>query len=253
ALATPSAPSCATVTTYPSFLRLNVSVSRMVASSSTTRMRLGNLTQLHDPSGVEEDDVFGDIRHPVGDPLQVLGEEEQDGRPLHVYRLLHHEAAQLVPDLVVERVDLVVAFSDGARAILVGLDHRAQDLVHLRFGDRGHLGQVDVGFELRQVVEPERGPGDAYGMVAHPLQLEHHVLKADDQTQVAGHRLLGGHDHEGALPQLAVQLVDLLVAGNHLLGERVVAIDQGAHRLGDRLFDHAAHADDTRLQLGKLV
>jgi len=40
---------------------------------------------------------------------------------------------------------------------------------------------------------------------------------------------------------------------DHLSGERVVAIDQGAHRLGDRLLDHAAHADDARLQLGKLV
>src|ERR1700694_5138094 len=70
---TASAPSCATVTAYPSFLRLKVNVSRMVASSSTTRMRFGKLAQLHDTSGVEEDDVLGDVRHPVRDPLQVLG------------------------------------------------------------------------------------------------------------------------------------------------------------------------------------
>src|SRR5712692_9144107 len=117
ALATPSAPSSATVTAYPSFLRLKVSVSRMVASSSTTRMRLGKLTELHDPSGVQEDDVFGDVGHPVGDALQVLGEEEQDGRALHVGRILHHEADQLVPDLVIEGINLVVTFGDRPGAV----------------------------------------------------------------------------------------------------------------------------------------
>src|ERR1700686_2660934 len=69
ARATASAPSCATVTTYPSFFRLKVSVSRMVASSPTARMRLGTLAQLHDPASVQENDVFGDVGDPVGDAL----------------------------------------------------------------------------------------------------------------------------------------------------------------------------------------
>src|SRR2546423_13139936 len=99
----------------------------MVASSSTTRMRLGTLAQLHDPPGMKENDVFGDVGHPVGDPLQVLGEEEKDGGALHVGRVLDHEADQLVPDLVIQDVNVVVALGDGASAILVRLDHSTQD------------------------------------------------------------------------------------------------------------------------------
>src|ERR1700694_1959770 len=86
ARATASAPSCATVTTYPSFFRLKVKVSRMVASSSTTRTRLGTLTQLHDPAGVQEDHVLSDVGDPVRDPLQVFREAEQDGGPLDIRR-----------------------------------------------------------------------------------------------------------------------------------------------------------------------
>ena len=90
-------------------------------------------------------------------------------------------------------------------------------------------------------------------MVAHALQLQHHVLKADDEPQVTGHRLLRGHDHKSPLAQLAMQLVDLLVTRDDFFGERVVAIDQGVHGFGDGLLDHAAHANDARLQLGELL
>src|SRR5437868_12906801 len=244
ALATPSAPSWATVTAYPSFLRLKVSMSRMVASSSTTRMRLGTLTQLHDPPGMKEDHVFGDVGHAVGDPLQVLGKKEQDGCTLYVGRVLDHEFDELVPDLVIKGVNLIVAFGDRPSLVLISLDHGTQDLVHLRFGDLGHPGQVDIGFELGQVVEAERSPRNADRVVAHTLQLQHHVLEADDEPQVTGHRLLRRHDHESPLAQLAMQLVDLLVTRDDFLGECVVAIDQGAHGFGERLLDHAAYAND---------
>jgi len=49
------------------------------------------------------------------------------------------------------------------------------------------------------------------------------------------------------------QLVDVLIAGDDHLGQRVVTIDQRPHRVGDGLLDHAAHADDARLQLGELL
>src|SRR6266568_4008869 len=181
ALATPSAPSWATVTAYPSFLRLKLSLSRMVASSSTTRMRLGTLAQLHDPPGMQEDDVLGDVGHPIRDPLQVLGKKEQDGGALHVGRVLDHEADELVPDLVIKGVNVIVAFGDRASPVLVR------------------------------------------------------------------------HDHESPLAQLAMQFVDLLVTRDDFLGERVVAIDQGAHGFGDRLLDHAAHTNDACPQVGKFL
>jgi len=106
---------------------------------------------------------------------------------------------------------------------------------------------------LWQVVEPQRGTRDPNRVVAHSLQLEHHVLEAHDQAQVASHRLLGGHDHEGPLAEQAMQLIHLLVARDDFFGQRIVAIDQCPHRLGDRLLDHAAHADHARLQLGELL
>src|SRR3989442_15851876 len=202
---------------------------------------------------MEEDHVFGDVGDTIRDPLQVLSEEQQDGRALYAGRILDHEFDELVPELVIEGVNLIVAFGDRPSPVLISLDHGTENLVHLRFRDLGHPGQVDVGLQLGQVVEAERGPGNPYRVVAHPLQLQHHVLKADDQPEIAGHRLLGGHDYEGSLPQLAGQLVDFLITLDDLLGEPIVAVDPGTHRLGNRLLDHAAHADDARLQLGKLV
>ena len=50
-----------------------------------------------------------------------------------------------------------------------------------------------------------------------------------------------------------MQLVDFLIAGNDGLGQRIVAIDERPHRFGDRLLDHAAHAQHAGLQLRKFL
>ena len=73
-------------------------------------------------------------------------------------------------------------------------------------------------------------------------------MDCDELAQVAGHRLLGGHDVDGLLFELDLARVDLVVGVNHRLGSRGVASPQGFHGALDRLVDHRSDEQDLVLE-----
>ena len=91
------------------------------------------------------------------------------------------------------------------------LAHRHQVLQHplvrgrLVAGDRDQLGDVDA-------------------LVAHPLDVLHHVQEGGDQAQVGGHGRLGREQRQDRLVDLQVAAVDHVVVGDHQLGQLDVLV-----------------------------
>src|SRR5688500_11289969 len=63
-------------------------------------------------AGREVNDVLGDVRDPVADPLEVVRREEDPRPALDVGRVGAHQVHDVREYLVVEMVDLVVARGD---------------------------------------------------------------------------------------------------------------------------------------------
>ena len=76
-----------------------------------------------------------------------------------VLRVLHHEGQQLAEDLLVERVDLVVLAAHPPGQLGVAGHEGVEALLHHPLGLLGHARQVDVGLELRLLVQLERRAG----------------------------------------------------------------------------------------------
>ncbi len=92
---------------------------------------------------------------------------------------------------------------------------------------RAHVGErvderglgIEVGDELHQL-------GDRDAVVAHPLEVEVRVQEREHEPQVAGDRGLLREQRLNASLDVEVERVDLVVEGDHLVGELVVLLPQ---------------------------
>ena len=105
-------------------------------------------------------------------------------------------------------------------------DDRGEDAAHLVAAVRGHLGDVDVRLQRRQVGEVAGELRDADAVVAHALELGRHVEQPDDLAQVASHRVLVDDEREGELAKLPLAIVDEGVIGDHPGAEGDVALGE---------------------------
>ena len=74
-----------------------------------------------------------------------------------------------------------------------------------------------------------------------------------DVAQVVGHRLAPGDHQDGLLLQLALQLVDGAVAGDHALAELGIALLERIEGLRQQPFREAAHLRDLLVEQEKLL
>jgi hypothetical protein len=65
------------------------------------------------------------------------------------------------------------------------------------------------------------------GVVAHALEVGHHAQRRHEHAQVAGDRLLAGHEVERPLLRAPVEGVDRLVGADDHLGQLEVGVEQG--------------------------
>ena len=92
------------------------------------------------------------------------------------------------------------------------------------------------------------GLGDVHRQVADPLQVGVDLHGRDDDAQVGGHRLMQGQQLEAAIVHFHVQVVDRLVAGQHGVERRVVAVHHPAHRFAHPLLGQPAHREQPLLE-----
>ena len=191
--------------------------------------------QVGDPAG-DRDGVVGEAL--VVAPAQRHVDRRLDAvLPLVVEQHGEQLAVQAVHDVVVElelsRDGEVAAGDHAARLGDDPLGH----LAHLQdrraqLGGDGRLG-VAHPRELRHV------PGE----VAHPLQVGAHAQAGDDHAQIRRDRGLPGEQRQGALLDVPLEPVDLLVGADHALGQGEVRVEQGRRRPADGRPDQPGHLD----------
>ena len=94
---------------------------------------------------------------------------------------------------------------------------------------------------------------DVHALVAHALDVLHHVQQRGDDAQVAGHRRLEREQREDPLVDLEVAAVDAVVVGDHHLGQLDVLVLDRLERAVERLDDHVEAAERLLLELRELL
>ncbi len=153
----------------------------------------------------------------------------------------------VVEDLVVQAIDLVVAGGDFAGAGLIDVDEGHDNVADLACGKLRHRGQLVVGDHARVARELAGLLGHRAGVVAHALQFVGDAVQGQEEAQVACDRSLrcDRHCHQGR--DRTLDLVDLPVRGDHLLGQGCVAVHEGVVSGQDLLLNQRAHAQDAVL------
>ncbi len=162
--------------------------------------------------------------------------------------VLHHEGQQLAEDLLLEGVHLGVFPAHPPGQLGVAGHEGVQALLHHPLGPIGHARQVDVGLELRLLVQLQRALGDVDGLVADALEIGDDLHGGGDEAQIAGGRLVQRQELHALLVDLDVVGVHLRVAVDDLLGQHRVALQQRGHDPADLVLDQAAHGQQGLLE-----
>ncbi len=166
--------------------------------------------------------------------------------------ILDHEGQQLPEDLLVEGVDLGVHPADPVGQFAFLPDQGVEALADHLPGDLGHPRQIDVGLDLRHLIEQENLLGDVDGHVADPLQVAVDLDGRRDEAQIPGGGLPQGQEADALLLDLHVELVDLGIALDDLPGQfRVSLQERGGHVL-DGLFRQGAQVEEVLLDVLEL-
>jgi hypothetical protein len=120
-------------------------------------------------------------------------------------------------------------------------------------GDLRHARDVDQLLDrgVREVAQ--RRLGDVDRQIADALEIGVDLDRRQDDAQVDRHRLVQRQQLDAAAVDLDVQLVDRRVAGEHLVDERPIAVDEAGDRRAHALLGEAAHLEQPRLELAQLL
>ena len=99
----------------------------------------------------------------------------------------------------------------------------------------------------------QRALGDVLGEVADALQIAGDLQHRHDVAQVVGHGLAPGDHQDGLLLQVALEQVDVAVAGDCRLGELGIAPLQRVEALRQQPLGQAAHLRDLLVELLQLL
>ena len=117
------------------------------------------------------------------------------------------------------------------------VERQAQHLA----GQPAHLRQVEIGFELRLVIQIDRRAGDVAGVIGDAFQDGRDLDRRDDQPQVARLRRMDGKQLDAEPIGLQLQRVDAVVVSQHLLRQVRVALYQRPRGMVNGVLDFAAH------------
>ena len=144
----------------------------------------------------------------------------------------------MADDAPVGPVDQLVEVDErlGARRVAVGegverdADHLLGALAHL-------LEPLEDRLFVRRVLDELRQLGDRDAVVRHALEVEVDVQDGEHEPEVDGHRRLPREERLDAFLDAEVGLVDLVVEGDHLVGELDVGLEEGVERAAERAED----------------
>ncbi len=188
----------------------------------------------------------------VGEALVVAAQQgDVHGRLDAVLPAVVH---QVLEEGAVEEVHRVVVLLQLERQVDVLGDDDLARLGHQALRELTHLqnGRLEVPRHRRLGVAQPGHLGDVLRQVARALQVGAHPQGGDDDPQVGGDRLLAGQQGYGLGLQLPLEVVHLLVRGDHALGEMEVRVQHRRGGSADRGADEPGHLDQAvtdRVQL----
>jgi hypothetical protein len=182
-------------------------------------------------AGDDEEDVLGDVRGVVADPLEVTRHQHQLQRGGHARRRLGHRVGEAPEGLVAQGVEDVVPLEHGLGQADVAGDEGIDGPVQHRLGDFGHPRQHRLLADGAVIDVAARRLGDVHGEIADPLQVGVDLDRGDDDAQVDGYRLLQRQQFEGAIVDRHLAGVDVAVPDGHLVEGVQVAGGEAADGL----------------------
>ena len=192
--------------------------------------RVGELAEL---GGQQVGGLLADVHGAVADPLDRARDDDHPQAPLAQRRLGHHVDEPL-DEAAVRAVDQLVELDEALGAGEVAVGERVQRDAHHLLGALAHLHEhlderrvrVDVGDELREL-------RDRDAAVGRPLEQQVDVQDREQEPQIARHGRLEREQGLDRALDAEEALVDLVVEGDHLVGELDVALAEGPHRAAD--------------------
>jgi hypothetical protein len=207
----------------------------------------------HVESGHHEDDVLGDVRCVIANPLEMSRNEDQVERRLDGALILQHVREQIAEDLGLQTVEAVVLAEDTVRQVGVAPDIGIERVAQHRLGDIAHLRDVDQLLDWRMSDVSLAGLGDVDGKIADALEVSIDLDGRDNRAKVGGHWLMQCQQTEAPVIDLDVQLVDRFVPGQDLVDDGGIARDQSLEGGTHPLFRQPAHLEQSTLQRFELL
>src|SRR5436190_1054615 len=200
-----------------------------------------------------ERDLLADVGGVVANPFQRTGDEEHGHRPFPAVGILV-ELEREPETLPVEVVHHVVAADEITGSVYVALGEGMGRLADERPHVAAHRDEISQHFLVcRRVMAPERDElRDVHALIAHSLDVLHHVQQRCDEPQVARHWRLRGEQGEDRLVDLEVAPVDHVVVGDHELGELDVLVLDRLDRAVERDGHEVEAVESALLEAGEL-
>src|SRR3954447_9119039 len=181
---------------------------------------MGCILELAEQPGDDEGDLLAHVDGVVADSLERPGDEEHRHRPLPAI-LVVADLDRELEALLVEVVDDVVPADEVARQLHVPIGEGALRLPDLGSDGAAHRHEVLHHSLVGRWLVPGDGDQlrDVHALIAHALDVLHHVKQRGDQPQVGGDGRLRREQRQDGLVDLQVAAVDDVVVGDHELGE----------------------------------
>lgn len=197
----------------------------------------------------QEDDHLGDVRGVVGNPFQVLGDEQNPGGPRRTLRVLRHEGEHGVERSRREVVDEVVPLTHAQGQFRVFADKRVQAIAQHGARPFGHLLEVNIEFEGRFLVQLDGPFADVLCDIPDPFEIGRDLRARHDESQVAGGRLVQRDEAGAGFIDSDVEIIDHVVPLNDRTRFGGIPFDQRVHGVADLPLDQPPHLENLRPEL----
>ena len=99
------------------------------------------------------DHHIGNTGSVVGNPFQAFGDLHNIQRRMNFPGVFQHKGEKLSENLFVQLVDYIILYADLLRQLNIFMNQGIQALFDHGPGDVRHPGKIDVGLDLRHLVE----------------------------------------------------------------------------------------------------
>src|SRR5450432_1185551 len=198
--------------------------------------------------------ILGDVGREIGDTLEVAAHEKQLERGRDGGRILEHVREEDAEERVVQRVHLIVAPAHVTTEHAVAANEGVERVAEHVAGAASHILDFRIGGDVgAHRHEALGGLRDVHRVIAHALEIARDLDRADDEAQVARHRLLEREERDGEPFDLDLEGIDLAVALDDGVGLAGVAMQQCLHGHVDQRLGALGHVEQPLLQLIELL